>query len=699
MRFRRRENKRRIIIRTAIVAALAICVISGIGFALSIGKEDEVQPEDTLYQYADYMQKGDYASIYTLLDDFSKEKIAQEELVERYENIYGGIEAVDITFVIDTVFDEQERKEQKKKKDIPVSINYTIAMETLAGPLTIPSCSILRYSEEEKTYKMSWDREEIFPGLKENYKVSVKTSYAERGNIYDRNDEPLAYKGDTYSVGVVPGKLEEPRDEAYKKISDVLGVSVEKIEKELSAGWVKDDLFVPLRTISPNNEELKNALLEIPGVMLSTIEERIYPYGNEMAHVLGYVQSITAEELEKKAGERYNATSIIGKSGIERAFEDKLRSRDGYEVVVVDENGEEVSTILTSQPANGYSLYLTINSVLQKNLYEQLQDDKGCAVAMNPKTGEVLALVSTPAFDSNDFTFGYTQAAWQEINEDENQPLYNRLRGTWVPGSSIKPVIGALAVEAGTLNPEEDVKNEGLSWKNNESWGNYEVTTLSDYDNKNLQNALIYSDNIYFAKAAVGMGPDVFTESLTRLGFAEEIPFELSMNASTISNEGSIADEIQLADSGYGQGQLLINPLHLASIYSAFYNEGSMIQPHLEKDIEPEFWKENVFSKETADMIRNDMIKIVESENGTAHEAAIEGMTLAAKTGTAEMKADKNDESGTELGWFVCMTADERKEPILIVMMIEDVKDRGGSHYVIPKVKTCIEQYYEYKTE
>ena len=169
-------------------------------------------------------------------------------------------------------------------------------------------------------------------------------------------------------------------------------------------------------------------------------------------------------------------------------------------------------------------------------MHEQFKEDKSCSVAMNPYTGEVLALVSTPAYDNNDFIMGLSSEQWTVLNEDENKPMYNRFRQVWCPGSTFKPITAAVGLESGAIDPMEDYGNVGLSWQKDASWGSYHVTTLHAYEPVILENALIYSDNIYFAKAALKIGSEEMESSLTGLGFNEELPFEIKMAESQYSN-------------------------------------------------------------------------------------------------------------------------------------------------------------------
>lgn len=285
-----------------------------------------------------------------------------------------------------------------------------------------------------------------------------------------------------------------------------------------------------------------------------------------------------------------------------------------------------------------------------------------------------------------------------QLNEDENKPMYNRFRQVWCPGSTFKPITAAIGLKSGAINPAEDYGNVGLSWQKDASWGSYHVTTLHAYEQVILKNALIYSDNIYFAKAALKIGAEEMENSLTHLGFNEELPFEIELAKSQYSNTENIETEIQLADSGYGQGQILINPLHMACIYSALCNEGNVIKPYLvyQKEASVEYWIPDAFSGDVAGRVLEGTKKVVNDLNGTGYAAHRDDIVLAGKTGTAEIKASKDDNSGSELGWFAIFTTERTMEqPILIISMVEDVKGRGGSGYVVEKDRQVLEDWFD----
>ena len=630
----------------------------------------------------------------------SSGNITQEDFITRNSAIYEGIEIQNLNVEV-TEYDEEQ-----------LAVKYQTSFDTSAGNVSFENEAV--FVKGEDRYQLTWSDALIFPDLEATDKVRVSTTQAERGQIQDRNGRVLAGKGTASSVGIVPGKLED-RETSIEKIAELLGVTAESIGNKLAAQWVKDDSFVPIKTVprveeqdlnNPDEETLKEQdrqekLLAIPGIMISSVEVREYPLGDAAAHLIGYVQNVTAEDLEEHAGEGYTSNSVIGRSGMEGLFEKELKGQNGCKIYIADEEGNEKKVLATTAVQNGQNIKLTIDSEVQSDLYEQFQEDESCSVAMNPYTGEVLALVSTPSYDNNAFILGMSNEQWTSLNEDEKQPLYNRFRQVWCPGSTFKPITAAIGVESGAVDPTEDYGDEGLSWQKDSSWGSYYVTTLHSYKPVTLENALIYSDNIYFAKAALNIGAENMENFLQKLGFNEELPFEISMSASQYSNTEHIDAEVQLADSGYGQGQILMNPLHLASIYTAFCNEGDVIKPYLvyQEDAKAETWISGVFSSETANTVLEGMVKVVNDPNGTGYGnsrlARREDIVLAGKTGTAELKESKEDAAGKELGWFAVLTAEKTAEkPILIVSMVEDVKARGGSGYVVGKDSQVLSSWF-----
>ncbi len=468
-----------------------------------------------------------------------------------------------------------------------------------------------------------------------------------------------------------------------------------KYKIEWSSNLIFPELNNDYKVRVSNTEGKRGSILDRNGnILAETKTNREYPYKDITAHITGYVQGITAEELESKAEKGYNNHSVIGKTGLEQVYEERLKGKNGLKIYIEDNNGNIVKTIAETKGNDGEDIKLTIDINLQTKLYEKTKNDKGFFVVMNPQTGEILALVSTPSYDPNKFVTGMTNDEWNSISTNEAKPLFTRFISTWCPGSTFKPITGAIGLTTGKLSENDEFNYSGLAWQKDSSWGDHKITTLTAYSGKkNLKNALIHSDNIYFAQAVLKIGEKTFTEGLDKIKFNEDIDFELDTNKSTYSNSGRIEREATLADSGYGQGQLLVNPIHMASIYSAFVNEGNMVKPYIEykENREKEYLVKNAFSKEAANIIKEDLIQVVESPTGTAHDLKVNGVKLAGKTGTAELKASK-EEKGKTLGWFNCFTVDEELDKsMLIVSMVEDGGSNGGSRYLKKIIRTLFE--------
>lgn len=675
-------NKNKKIIICIILAVIILVAIAfGIFYIINNNRKNKYNPEEIFKEYILNINNQNYEAMYEMIDEDSKKTISLDDFIARNKNIYEGIDMKDMQIEITNL--EEIDKSTKE-------ITYTSKMDSSAGQIDFTNTAQLKY-DKDKGYVIKWGSNLIFPELKNEDKIRIKTISAKRGELLDRNGVNLAGTGNVSSVGIVPGKLEGSKDESIKKIASLLEISEDSINKALSASWVKDDSFVPIKKISKEKVEVKEQLLNIPGVKITTAEARVYPYGQMFAHLTGYVQTITADELKANEGKGYTSNSIIGKAGLEKQFEERLRGKNGKEIYIEDKDGDKKATIAKIEATDGEDIKLTVDYKIQSVLYNQLKDDKGFFVVMQPNTGEILALVSTPSYDVNDFVLGMTNEKWNSLKNDKNTPMLTRYLQNYCPGSTFKPITGAIGLTTNSLSIDDTFSYSGLSWQKDSSWGSYTITTLTPYSGaKNLKNAIIHSDNIYFAQAALKIGKNNFTTMLDKLKFSQNIGFELGTSKSQYSNNGTISSETMLADSGYGQGQILVNPIHMASIYSAFANEGNMIKPYLEyKDNkESEYLVEGAFTKEAANTIKEYLIEVVENPEGTANDMKISGTTIAGKTGTAELKASKN-EKGKTLGWFDCFTVGKDEEnSLLIIGMVEDANQNGGSHYLIKKIRS-----------
>ena len=662
-----------------LIVLLCILIIAGIAIGIIVYRTNQTEPSIALKDYFEKLSNGEYEAMY----DYVITDTSKEDFVTRIKNIYEGIEAKNISTTVLTNTEDEDNSNI-------VNVTYNNSLDTIAGNMSF--MNTVKLQKQDEGYKILWNSSVIFPDLKDEYKVRVSTLDSTRGAIYDRNDIAIAKDGEANSVGLVPGKMDDTSD--LGKLAELLGITEDTINNALSASYVKDDTFVPLRKISKDEQDLKNQLLQIKGVLITDINARIYPYKEATSILTGYVQD---DE---------------GKTGLEYAYNDRLKGEDGAEIYITDESGNKIKTLATKEVKNGENIKTTIDINIQQKLYNEFKDDEGASVAMNYNTGEVLALVSTPSYDANDMSLGVTDTEWNNLQNDEKKPMFNRYLATYVPGSSLKPVVGAIGLKYNSFTADDDFGRSGTRWQNDSSWGDLYITTLETYSGPaNLRNALVYSDNIYFAKAALKIGRSNFQKGLEDFGFNDKISFVQDISKSTY---GSMDSDASVANSGYGQDQMLVNPIHMAMIYSSFANGGNMVMPVLERsennnsstniingtisssnlssssfgtsnNASTKYYKENVISSEIANTIKQDLIAVV--EEGTGRAAKVEGKTIAGKTGTAEIKADQQDKDGTEIGWFDAFDEDG----LLVVSMCENVKDKGGSHYLLPKVKTVFE--------
>ena len=649
------------------ISACVLLIVS-VFFVFNQGKSNE----QVVTEYFELLKKKDYKQMYQMLNPKIVYTPTQKYFVEKYKEFYEEIDAKNIQIKI---LDEQDSV-----------IEYLIYIDTLAGRITY------RNKVGVKDEQIQFNKNLIMDGYTDGCKIKITTYNPEkRGRILDRNGKVLAEDGKGYSVGLVKGKLNGEND--YGQIAQYLETDVETLQKKMSASWINDDSFVPIKTVSEatKNDLINKNILGINGVKISTVSIRTYPYDKVASHIVGYVQNVNAEDLKKHKNEGYNSTSVIGRNGIEAAYEEKLKGITSGKIELVDKNDKVIKELCHKEvKMSPQDITLTIDIDLQQSLYNEYQNDKSASVALNPKTGEVLALVSTPSYSNNDFVLGLSTDKWNALNNDVNQPLMSRYKQTYTPGSSMKPITAAIGLETKTIDPNKDLGAKD-KWQKDSSWGNYYVTTLHAPSPNDLKNAITYSDNVYFARSALNIGKDNLFKYYKNLKIGEKIPFELALNKSQYINKNQKVSDQLIADSGYGQGQILMNPVQLASIYSAFVNNGSIYQPHIVQG-QTKTWIKNVFSKETTKTIKEALINAIADKNGTGHAIYHDHVVLAGKTGTAEIKQSQSDTTGTELGWFTVMTTDE-KQPILMTTVVEDVKNRGGSGYVVEHTKAPLDLY------
>ena len=626
-------------------------IVVGIGLSGTVwyyqNHQAQVKTTEIVTDFTNALSQQKFTELnqYVSTDSLKAAGFTKEELAKKYETIYQGIG------VKEAKIKEIETKKQKKGYEV----SYELTLTTALGKYTTT------YQAMVDADKIQWTPALIFPDMTKDDTVSYQPVSATRGQIVDRNQQGLAINDTLDQVGIIPGQLGEQKENAIAQIAALYGLTSEGINQTLAQGWVTDDAFVPLKvTKDAPNENL-------PGVEIRQTTGRYYPLGEAAAQLIGYTGEVTAEDLEKNP--KLEAGQLIGRSGLEQTLDDTLRGQDGGEIVLLDQNQQEKKVLIKKQVTNGKNVTLTLDANAQKIAFEHLGGKKGSSVATLPKTGDLVALASSPSYDPNKMANGISSAEYNVYAENEAKPFISRFATRYAPGSTFKTITAALGIDAKTLDPDQKIAIPSLKWQKDASWGDYQVTRVQQTDEVNLKDALMYSDNIYFAQQTLKMGESTFREGLNRFIFGETLDLPFEMKAAQISNDEQFNSEILLADTGYGQGQLLISPVEQATMYSVFANEGNLVYPRLLLDAQTKT-KNEVISQEAVKIVGSDLRAVVTEPTAFGYRLNALGIDVAAKTGTAEIKQSQDDTSGTENSFLFAY--DYGNHNYLTVTMFED---------------------------
>lgn len=660
-----------------VLPLLLLLVVGGFfGYRYYDKQQRQNQAEKVVHSFIENLSKNKFDKLPSLIlsDSAERNGYTNDQVAEKYQTIFSGIDAANIKGSKITLSDDV--------KNADYQFTYQLSLTTSLGEIKDLNYSgTIKFEKEQP--KIDWAPNLIFPDMAGQDKVSISVDEAVRGEIVDRNKSPLAANGTLYQLGVIPGQLGdgEDKESRIKAIAKQFDLTEKAIQQALDQSWVQDDYFVPLKIVEPT--------ADLPtGASIQETAGRTYPLGEAAAQLIGYVGDITAEDVEKD--DTLASNGKIGRSGLEAAFDKELRGKNGGKIAITDEKGTERKALIETKKTDGKTIQLTIDAKAQKIAFDSLKNQAGSTVVTEPTTGDLLVLASSPSFDPNKMTNGISQEDYDAYHNNKDLPFISRFATGYAPGSTFKTITAAIGLDNGTINPETVLSINGLKWQKDNSWGDYFVTRVSDVASVNLRNALVYSDNIYMAQQTLAMGEDKFRAGLEKFIFGEELDLPIAMNPAQISNDKSFNSEILLADTGYGQGELLINPIQQAAMYSVFANQGSLVYPRLVMGAETKTKKE-LISPETISLINEDLKAVVTDENGTAHSLAALGLPLAAKTGTAEIK-EKQDEKGQENSFLFAFDAQNQK--YLMVSMLEDRQENSSATALAPDLLSYLSENY-----
>ncbi|MBR5913349.1 MAG: penicillin-binding protein 2 [Selenomonadaceae bacterium] len=508
---------------------------------------------------------------------------------------------------------------------------------------------------------------EYYAKLADGNRIRIIPSVAPRGTFFDRNGQLLVTNRPGFVVSLLP--LTEPiSPEVVERVSKLLNVPVEDIERKLSVHYgfdpirIKQDVTPDIVTII---EEQK---YDYPGVIIEVQPIRNYILKQECAHTLGYVSEISDAELEAKKDQGYKSGDIIGQFGLERVYDQYVRGVDGGEQVEVDVAGKPVQILGKKEPKAGYDLILTIDRDLQvaaeqavDKMLGEIGAHAAAAVVLNPQNGEVLAMVSRPAFDPNLFAHGISTKDWNAINTNPYHPMDNKtITGEYPPGSTFKIVTGTAALATGKVAPDEMIFDSGQHWLVPKGNAGGEALGWLDF-----HNALAHSDNVYFYEMGNRLGADLLEQYAQLFGLGSVTGIDLPYESPGIADWKEYKWEVyhdefylsEIMDAAIGQGFNLVTPLQAAMVMGEIAANGNRYRPHVVKKIvtqDGELIKE--FTPELVGQLGVDpeIIRMVQAglhevtKTGTAARN-FEGFPyeIAGKTGTAE------NSQGTDHGWFV----------------------------------------------
>lgn len=524
----------------------------------------------------------DGATVTSLTSSQALAAYGEEEIVQMMDEVYGRLQATDLTYA-------KVRRTKKEEGKITLSAKQVLTSD-LIGEYSRKVTVDFLYDPETQTWGLDWTPDLILEGLQTPDDLVIETLSAKRGTLSDRQGQILAQDQEDGS--------------------------------------------------------------------------RVYPLGLAAGPIIGYVRDFNPEY---ESGDTLPGTPV-GRLGLERAYDDLLRPKFGAKVYV---KGQE-EILAERLPEDGQDIALTLDANVQKAAYETIAGEFGAVAAFHPQTGQALALVSTPSFDPGDWSNeAMDDASYFDYLERGAVPGPGIFAQVYTPGSTQKLPTILAGFKAGTLTLDTGYEIYGSRWQPDNSWGGYTVHRVIPYNGWiDLYRAIVYSDNIFFARVGLDMGYEAFEAGLQALGYDEEVPGALTIEKSMTSEKHDLHRDVALADSAYGQYQVKISPLHLALMYTSMANEGQIMTPLYAMSEDPLPWKQNVASQDHIRYLNQAFQDVIDKNHTIGYRVYAR---LAGKTGTAETGPDGK----TLMGWFVGQDLDH--PTMTMAVMINPVNNRGES--------------------
>ncbi|MEJ6703955.1 MAG: penicillin-binding protein 2 [Pseudomonadales bacterium] len=569
---------------------------------------------------------------------------------------------------------------------------------------------------------------DLYTTLSDKNRIQVQSVPPIRGLIYDRNGELIADNVPSFSLTITRERVED-LESTLKSIDALIGLTPEQIEsfeRRLSRRQRPYEAVpILLRMTQEQIAQISVNRYSLPGVDVQAKLVRHYPHGDLMAHAVGSVRRINEDDARRLDSVAYSGTEHVGKIGVEKYYENVLLGKVGYQRVETDARGRIMKVLDSTPPEPGSNLMLHVDSGLQRVASDALGDRRGTVVAIDPKTGGILALVSKPSYDPNLFIAGIDHATYASLRDSIDVPLFNRaLQGQYEPGSTLKPFLGLIGLATGTTSKEYKIEDPGwYKLPQNErlyrDW-NWKKSGIGGHGLVNIEKAIYRSCNIYFYELAVKLGIDRIHDGLALFGFGQNTAIDLpearkGLLPSRAWKLGSRGEPWYPGDTvniGIGQGDILVTPLQLATAVAVLANRGGTVTPHMLKQ-NPLVTRDNqlpdidLIPEQAWELVIKSMEKVVHrgnqgfGENGTAWAYIGRGIEyrMAGKSGTAQVvgiaqgelyDAELIAERNRKHAWFIAFApVDDPK--IALAVLVEN--GGGGSEFASPVARKILDYY------
>ncbi|HNR67300.1 MAG TPA: penicillin-binding protein 2, partial [bacterium] len=529
----------------------------------------------------------------------------------------------------------------------------------------------------------------------------------DRGLIYDRQQVVLVDNSPAYSLYATPFECLQ-NDTILVKLSEILGTGTDSLAAELRRA---DSPFTAVR-LRRNLDysalvQIEEWKLALPGVFYEVEPMRIYPSPVQASHLFGYLGEVARAELKSDKYAGLRAGDMIGKTGLEKTYDRRLRGQIGYDYIEVDAFGHEVRNIEMEgevDKVRGEDLFLSLDERLQELAEELFAEKKGGLVLIDTRNGEILALCSKPDYNPNLFSGGIKMAEWRRLITDETHPLYDRMvKSTYAPGSTYKIVLAAAALENGIIRPNSKVHCPGYFVYGMRSFGCWKEGGHGTLD---LGGAIRESCNTYFYTLSTRVDVDQWADFSRRFGFGQATGIDVPGEAAGLTPDREYLDKTyrkggwtrgMMLNLGIGQGDLLTTPLQMAQFAMILGNRGVYYQPHLLRAVyQPgrgdTLWiapvRKNVvgMSPQNLEFLAAAMCEVVNEAGGTGMAASVPGVLVAGKTGTAQ------NPHGDTHAWFIGFAPFESAQ-VAICVFVENGGSGGG--VAAPLAGTMLKRYFQ----